>query len=118
VQEGVDVERLSFHPRLHARRGEQVVELEGEFEALLCGEEGLQVEGADAGERRLLDFADEAGDVEIAPGSASMPSRARRPVAVEPRRSRKASGSSRTALPGAAKERMAATGRPLRLPGV
>ena len=89
-----DVERLALQPGLEARRRQQVVEPHRELEALLRREERIHGEHADLLQRRLLDVADQAGEVEVAPvlpgvvekrrdtrmcsrlvsGSASMPS--------------------------------------------
>ena len=59
-----DVERVALQPELEAGRGEQVVERQRELEAVLLREEGVEVEHADLGERRLLDLRDQRGEVE------------------------------------------------------
>ncbi len=73
AQQLADVERDALHPELEAGRGEQVVERERELEAVLLRVEGVEVEHADLGERRLLDLGDQRGDVErlaVGPGRA------------------------------------------------
>jgi hypothetical protein len=58
-EHAADVERLALHPRGESRRGEQVVEAHRQLEARLGGEEGLEVEDADARDGRCLDRLDE-----------------------------------------------------------
>ena len=48
-------------------RGQQVVELHGQLGAVLGREERLQIDRADAFERRRLDLPDQAGQVEVLP---------------------------------------------------
>ena len=70
-QQALDVERLALEPHAEAGRGEQVVHRHRELEPVLGGIEGLDVEHADLVERRLLDGADQAREVErvaAAPG--------------------------------------------------
>ena len=128
---------LALHPGAEARRREQVVEPHGELEALLGRIERLEVEDADARHRRRLDRLDQRGQVEVASlapggvedgrdqdvlaaldGSASMPRRPSRLVAVLAMRSRKSSPSSRIAGGGAAKDLRIEIGMPASLPGV
>ena len=66
VEHPLDVKGLPFHPRREAGRRDQVVERHGQAEAVLRRVERLQVEHADLVERRLLDFADDGGDVQVA----------------------------------------------------
>ena len=47
VEQPLNVERLAFHPGGEAGRGEQVVELHRQLEALLGRKEALQVDHAD-----------------------------------------------------------------------
>ena len=67
VEEPSQIERLPLRPGLEAGGGEQVVEPQGEREALLFREEGLEVEDAHAVEGRPLDAVHEAGEIEPAP---------------------------------------------------
>ena len=68
-----DVERGALHPELEARCREQIVERQRELEAVLLRVEGIEVEHADLGERRLLDLRDQRGDVERLPLAQAAP---------------------------------------------
>ena len=61
-----DVEGLSFHPGREARRGQEVVQGHGQLETLLRREEGVDVQHTELLERRILDGADQLGQVEVA----------------------------------------------------
>ena len=60
-------QRLALHPGRETRRSEQVVELHGQREAILGGKHGFQVHHPDTLDRRRLDRADQARQVERAP---------------------------------------------------
>ncbi len=65
VQQLRGVERFAFEPCLEAGGSQQVVELHGEREAVLRGEEGLEVHHADALQRRVLDLGDQSGNAQV-----------------------------------------------------
>ena len=58
---------LALGPGREARRGQQVVQRNGERHALLRGEEGLEDQHAELLERRLLDAADQVSEPEALP---------------------------------------------------
>lgn len=71
VEEGGDVEGFAFDPGLEGGGGEDVVEEHGEAEAVVGGEEGVDVEDAEFLEGWGLDLQDEFAEVEVfvlAPG--------------------------------------------------
>ena len=59
-----DIQRNALEPGVEARRGEEVVHLDGELLALLRGVEGFDVHRAHARHRRLLDLRDQRAQVE------------------------------------------------------
>lgn len=67
VKELAGIEGFAFLPLSEARRGEDVVESEDEFEAFLGGVEGFEIEDADLGEGRMLDALDEQAEIEVGP---------------------------------------------------
>jgi hypothetical protein len=72
MQQALQIERLTLEPGTEAGRGEQVVDGHRQAEAILGRVESLEVEHAHLLEGRLLDRADQAGEVEraaLAPGS-------------------------------------------------
>ena len=136
-EEALDVERLPCQPRGEPGRGEQVVERHRQRAPFLRGVERLDVHDADALERRLLDVADQAREVDVTPaaqavstslasrmcsrlrsGSASIARSASNPETVPLIFSRRASSSSITAGGGDASDRRMETERPAELPGV
>ena len=66
-QHAGDVEGLAFEPGGEARRCEQIVDAHRKRPAFGGGKEGLELEDADALDRRLLDLVDQAREVEVAP---------------------------------------------------
>ena len=69
VEQALRVERLALHPRGEAGRGQQVVNLHREAEAILLRIEGLEIHHADAGDRRALNSRDQRGEIEVAAGA-------------------------------------------------
>ena len=67
VQKILRAERFALHPGLEAGGGEQVVERHRQLEALVRGEERVDVHDADLRNRRVLDFGDQGRDIETAP---------------------------------------------------
>jgi len=59
VEEFLDVERLAVQPRVEARRGQQSVDAQREFHAILRGVEALDVEHAHLVEWRFLNGLDQ-----------------------------------------------------------
>ena len=66
-QQALDVEGLAFEPRGEAGRCEQVVQRHRQAEAVLGGVEGLEVHDTDALDARVLDFLDQAAEIEADP---------------------------------------------------
>ncbi len=69
VEQPLDVEGFAFGPGGEAGGGGQVVELYGEGEAVLGGEEGIEGKGADAVQAGVLDGVDEVDQGQVASGA-------------------------------------------------
>ena len=67
VQQPLHVERFAVEPTGERRRREQVVQPHAELEAILRGEEAVEIDDADAFERRLLDLVNQPARSRIAP---------------------------------------------------
>ena len=68
VEELLAVQRRALQPGAEAGRGEQAVEGKRQFVACFGGEYLVDGQDADLCYRRVLDLADELGEVEVAPG--------------------------------------------------
>ena len=67
VQQRRGVERLPLQPLLESGRGHQRVDLHGQREAVLGGIERLEIDDADALERRVLDELNQRRQIEVLP---------------------------------------------------
>ena len=65
VEQALCAERLAFHPRGEAWRGEQIVEFHCQPESILRRVKRFKIHHAHPGHWRVLDGANEPGDVEI-----------------------------------------------------